>query len=346
MMVAGAFGFARALAQSASPFVPPPPPKPKIVRLLAGAEFVDPRVLAEFERASGWAVAYDAYDSSDAIAERWRDGPYDLVILPGPVIARRIGGLARLDRSRLPDARGVQPLVAARLAAYDPGGAYAIPFGWSGFGLLYNTEKAAERLGSPPTSWGQLLSPREAARMSGCGIALPDSRDALFVAALRLMGVDPSRANLVEVKNAAALIARARPAARVFALRDVVGSFARGAVCLSAGYAGEAEAATLRSREGGESAEIHFAYAREGGAVAVDAFAVPRDALNADRGYALLDFLLRPENAARDAKSSGLVSAEDSSQLEPLKHLWPVGAFDERIEAAVTAEWTRLRAAK
>ena len=82
-----------------SPFVPPPPPKPKIVRLLAYAEYFDPRSLEEFERVSGYAVAYDAYDSPEAIAENWREGPYDLVVLPGPALARRIAvGLARQTR--------------------------------------------------------------------------------------------------------------------------------------------------------------------------------------------------------------------------------------------------------
>jgi putrescine transport system substrate-binding protein len=334
-----------ALAETPSPFVPPPPPKPRIVRLLAGEEFIDPRVLSDFEASSGWAIAYDAYDSPDGIADKWRDGPYDLVVLPGPVVARRASTLARLEKSKIPNARAVQPLVAAKLGAYDPGGAYAVAFGWSGFGLIYDAGKAAQRLGGTPVSWGQLLLPREAVRLSECGVALPDARDAMFVAAWRLMGVDPSHANLVDVKSAAALISRVRPAA-AFGLRDVVGAMARGADCLSAGSAGEAAAADARARESGGSADIRFTYAREGGAVTIEAFAIPRDAPTPNEAYALLDFLLRPENAARDAKFAGLVSAEDASQVEPLKHLSPEGAFDDRIAAAVAAEWTRLRAAK
>ena len=61
---------------SPSPFVPPPPPKPKIVRLLASAEYFDPHSLEEFERVSGYAVAYDAYDLPEAIADKRREGPY------------------------------------------------------------------------------------------------------------------------------------------------------------------------------------------------------------------------------------------------------------------------------
>ena len=72
LWLAGALLASDALAQSASPFLPAAAPKPKILRLLAPTEAIDAGLLADFERASGWAVAYDAYDMGDSIPERWR----------------------------------------------------------------------------------------------------------------------------------------------------------------------------------------------------------------------------------------------------------------------------------
>jgi putrescine transport system substrate-binding protein len=333
------------VAQTPSPFVPPPAPKPKILRLLAAPEFIDRAVLADFEARNGWAVAYDAYDSPDTITQAWKDGPYDLVILPGPALARRIGALAlaKLDKSKLPNARFVQGAVAAKLAVYDPGVAYAVAFGWSPFGLIYDAGKASQQLGGAPLSWRQILLPREAARMSDCGVALPDSRDAVFIAVWRMMGVDPARAGVNEVKSAAGVLERAKPALQSLALRDMVGSLARGGVCLGAGTQGEAEAAQARGPAGGE---IRFAYPREGGSVSIQAYAIPRDAPNPAEAHALLDFLARPDNAERDAKYAGLVDADDPSRIEALKRLSPEGAHSEAITQAIAAEWTKLRAAK
>ena len=62
--------------------------------------------------------------------------------------------------------------------------------------------------------------------------------------------------------------------------------------------------------------------------------------------YALIDFLMRPENAAANARAAGVVSAEDAGQTDALKRLWPEGAFDERLAAAIETEWTHLRVAK
>jgi putrescine transport system substrate-binding protein len=336
----------RAFAESPSPFVPPPPAKPKIVRLLAPAEYFDPRSLEEFERVSGYAVAYDAYDSPEAVAEKWREGPYDLVVLPGPALARRIalGSLAKLDKSRLAGARAVQAAVAAKLSAYDPGGAYSVAFGWSAIGLLYDSEKAAKRLSGAPASWGYLILPQMQAKMSDCGIAVPDARDALFIATFRVMGVDPAKATLPEVRGAGAMLSRAKPAVRGFGVSDVVGLLARGRDCLSMGTAGEAEAAAARSRQGGAPAAIRFIAAREGGAVSLDAFAIPRDAPRPDLAYTLLQFMLRPDNSQANARTAGVVSAETAGQEEALRYLWPEGALNPWLSAAIETEWTHLQA--
>jgi putrescine transport system substrate-binding protein len=135
-----------------SPFAPPPEPKPTFLRLLAFADYFDEAALAQFERESGTQIAYDAYDSPESIEEKLREGPYDLVVLPGPALRREIadGALQRLDRARLPHASSAAAPIAAKLAAYDPGGGYAITYMWFATGLLYNADLATSRLRGAP----------------------------------------------------------------------------------------------------------------------------------------------------------------------------------------------------
>ena len=341
------FASAPVLAQNAPPFLPPAPANTKLVRLLAYPEYFDPAVLERFEKETGYAVAYDAYQPSDVIADHWREGPYDLVLLSGPALAHRIaaGALLRLDRAKLPGARLVQPLVASKLVRFDPAGAYAVALGWSPFGLIYDAGEIGSR--PAPSSWADLFGGRETSRYEACGIVIPDARDDLFLAAWRELNIDPSRANLNEVKLAATLLTRAKAAARTFAAADIVSPLARGGACLSAGTVSEAQAAAARSALGGGAARpIRFVYAREGGPVGIDALAIPRDAPHPEQAYALLEFLLRPAIAVAAAASAGVYSAESPAELEPLKKLWPEGAFDAKIESAVETEWAHLRAAK
>ncbi len=165
-------------------------------------------------------------------------------------------------------------------------------------------------LGAAPNSWSAALAPQVARKLAPCGVALPDARDEMFIAAWRMLGVDPARAREREVKAAADLIIRARAAVRLPVSRDPITAIAGGAVCLTFGDAAQAGIASRRSREGGAGFDIRFAEPREGGPMAIDALAEPRDAPHPKEAAALIDFLLRPAVAAEATAAAGLASAE------------------------------------
>ena len=193
-----------------------------------------------------------------------------------------------------------------------------------------------------------LLLPQLAAKMSDCGDrAARRARRAVH----RGLAADERRSgagDAASTSRARRRCSRARsPRSRGFGVADVVGSLARGDDCLSMGTPSEADAAAARGRQGGAPAAIHFAEPKEGGAVSLDAFAIPRDAPQPDQAYALLHFLLRPDNAAGERargrrgqrrRRRPRRSAEASVAGGRLR---PHGS-----PAAIETEWTHLRAAK
>jgi len=329
-------------AQAQSPFLPRPAPAPKIVKVLAPPDFLDRSMIEAFEAQGGATVALDQYAGAAELAQRSAEQRYDLVVLRGPALARRLaaGALTRLDRRRLPNARLVQPAVAAKYAAYDRDGAYGIPYGWSAFGLIYDADKARE----PPVAFVQALGLTKERRVAECSIVWPDAREETFLAVWRTMGVDAARAKPADVKSAAAILERARGTFLAFAAPDEVGAFAKGAACLGAGTAGEAAAAAAR---GGDNAPpVRFAYPREGAPLALYAFAIPADAPSPDAAYRLLDTALNADNARRAAASAGVNSAEEATDLAELKRLTPEPALDPAVTAAMQAEWKKLTSGK
>jgi putrescine transport system substrate-binding protein len=335
-----------ASALEATPFAPPPKPAQKIVRLLAPSGAFTPKTLREFERQSGAAVAYDAYGDPQRIPSMMKDAPYDVVILPGPELARAIaaGQLRKIEKLQIANGRRIAPQVAAKLTSYDAGGLYAIAWGWSATGLLYDFDKAPPLLGGAPNSWTAALAPDVARKLAPCGVALPDARDETFVAAWRLIGINPSALRERDVTAAADLIIRARAALRLPISRDPITAIAGGAVCLTFGDAAQAEIASRRSREGGAGFDIRFAEPREGGPMAIDALAEPRDGPNPTEASALIDFLLRPAIAAEATASIGLTSAEAAAPVENFRALWPVGVYDAKLVPVIEREWARTRA--
>jgi putrescine transport system substrate-binding protein len=335
-----------ASALEASPFAPPPKPAQKIVRLLAPSGALTTKALREFERESGAAIAYDAYGDPQRIPSMMKEAPYDVVILPGPELALAIaaGQLRKIEKLQIANGRRVAPQVAAKLTSYDAGGLYAIAWGWSATGLLYDFNKAPPLLGGAPNSWMAALAPDVARKLAPCGVALPDARDETFVAAWRLIGINPSALRERDVTAAADLIIRARAAVRLPISRDPITAIAGGAVCLTFGDAAQAEIASRRSHEGGAGFDIRFAEPREGGPMAIDALAEPRDGPNPNEASALIDFLLRPAVAAEATASIGLTSAEAPAPAENFRALWPVGVYDAKLVPVIEREWARTRA--
>jgi putrescine transport system substrate-binding protein len=335
-------------AAADSPFAPPSQPKPSFLRLLAFGDYFDAAALEEFERESGLQIAYDAYDSADSMADRLREGPYDLVVLPGPAFRVEIGAgaLQKIDRAKLPHTSGVSPGIAAKLAAYDPTGGYGITYMWFASGLLFDAGLAPKRLGSAPTSWAAIFAPEQARRLADCGIATPDDRDDLFMAAWRYLGVNPAKLTALDLKRAADLLLRLKLGARAFALRDYVGALANGSACLSLGRADDAARAAARAKQAGRDIDIRFVIPREGAPMSLDVLAIPKDAAHLAESYALLDFLLRPDIAARNARATGLASGEQDPNDDILKRLSPVGALDASLAPILDKEWARIRAGK
>ncbi len=315
------------------------------MRLLAPSGAFTAKLLREFEGETGYAVAYDAYGDPARIPSLMRE-PYDVVVLPGPALARAIAArqLRAIEKGEIPNARRIAPPVAAKLASYDATGAYGLAWGWSATGLLFDARKAPRLLGAAPNSWADALTPEVARKLTSCGVALPDARDEMFIAAWRLLGIDPGRVRERDVKAAADLIIRARAAARQPASRDPLSAIAGGAVCLTFGDPAQATIASRRSREGDEGLEIEYAAPREGGPIAIDALAEPRDAPHPKDALALMDFLLRPSSAAEATAAAGLASSEAEASAQVFRALWPVGVYDQALVPIVEKEWARARA--
>ncbi len=99
-----------------------------------------------------------------------------------------------------------------------------------------------------------------------------------------------------------------------------------------------------RAKQSGQPLAIEFVIPPEGGPMSIDAFAIPKDAPHPEEAYALLDFLLRPDIAARDARATGLTSGDEGGDREELARLFPEGAVYPALQMLIDQEWTRLKA--
>ena len=239
--------------------------------------------------------------------------------------------MRKIDKARDSQRPAIAPQVAAKLAAYDASGAYALAWGWSATGLLYDAGKAPRAARRRAQFLGD--GARAGRRAQARALRRRASRRARRDVHRRLapLGVDPARLRERDVEGGGRphhpRARRGAPAG--FARPDHGDRRRRGLPHLRRRRAGRDR---LAPQPGGRRRlDIRFAEPREGGPMAIDALAVPRDAPHPQEALALIDFLLRPAVAAEATAAAGLDERGGGCAGGQFPRLWPVGVYDPAL---------------
>jgi putrescine transport system substrate-binding protein len=266
------------------------------------SDYIAPDTIANFEKETGIAVTYDVYDGNETLEAKLLAGHsgYDVVVpSASPYMARQIkaGAYRPLDKAKLPNWKNLDPQLLALAATADPGNAHGVPYLWSVTGIGYNTALLDKALGpdAPRDSLALLFDPALARKLEGCGVALLDTPQEVFPAALAYLGLDPKSRDLADLDRAADLIQRIRPHVRKFHSSQYINDLATGDLCVALGYSGDVIQARNRASEAESGVEIAFRIPREGAQMSIDMLGIPADAVHPENALKFIDYILRPE---------------------------------------------------
>jgi putrescine transport system substrate-binding protein len=271
----------------------------KILNVYSWLDYIAPDTVANFERETGIKVRYDTYDNNEVLETKLLTGhtSYDVVLPTGAFFERQrqAGVYRKLDKKALPNLIYADPDIMRRLAVYDPGNMYAIPYMFTTVGLGYNVDKVRARLGAArPDSWALLFDPNNAAKLKDCGISIIDSAMDVFEAAMIYLGRDPNRLDPRDVTDASAALLKIRPFVRNIDPAPIA-DMANSSVCLCLGWSGDMEAARNRANEAKTGANIAYVVPREGSVITVDMLAIPADAPHPHNAEIWMNYLMRPD---------------------------------------------------
>src|SRR3954463_14386839 len=296
--------------------------KERTVNFYNWSDYIEPKVLEDFTRETGIKVKYDTFDSNDLLETKLLAGRsgYDLVVPTAYFLERQIkaGVFQKLDKSKLPNLVNAWDDIAKRLAAYDPGNQYAVNYMWGTTGIGFNVKRAREVLGPDAKidSWDVMFKPAIIAKFKDCGVHVLDAADDVFAAALSYLKLDPNTKDEKDFEKATELLLKVRPFVRKFHSSEYLNALASGEICLVLGYSGDIKQAQKRARETKNGVEIGYAIPKEGALLWFDNLAIPKDAKNAADAHALIDYLLKPEVAAKN--SNFLAYANGNLASQPL----------------------------
>jgi putrescine transport system substrate-binding protein len=356
LVMVGALGFAAAIFDRAHA---------QVVNVYNWSDYIDPTVLEDFTKETGIRVRYDTFDSNDTLETKLLAGRsgYDVVVPTAYFLERQIkaGVFQKLDKSKLPNLVNVWPEIARRLAAYDPGNQYAVNYMWGTTGIGYNVKKAREILGTDSRidSWDIVFKPENISKFKACGVDMLDSADDVIPTALNHLGLNPNSKEPKDLEQAADLVMKIRPYVRKFHSSEYLNALAGGEICLVVGWSGDIKQAQKRAAEAKAGVEVGYAIPNTGAQMWFDNLAIPKDARNVAEAHALINYLLKPEVAAKNtnlvAYANGNLASQkfvDRAILEDrtvypdedtMKRLYTITAHDQRTQRLMNRLWTRIK---
>ncbi|MFC5698792.1 extracellular solute-binding protein [Pseudomonas sp. GCM10022186] len=292
----------------------------KTLRLYNWADYFAEDTLANFTKETGIQVIYDVMDGSETLEAKMMSGHsgYDL-IFPGDTVAERLmraGALQKLDQNKLEHLDDIEPGLRTLQTKYPYSRHATVPYTWGTIGLTYNQELIDKRLADAPVnSLDLIFKPELAAKFADCGISMIDSPDEVLAVVLNYLGHDPRSAKPDQLAEAVALLKGIKPYIRKFQSQPVT-QLVNGDICLSLGYSGDMTQAQRAADEAGKRMRFQYRIPREGTTVWMDTMAIPADARHPEYAYALINFIMRPENMAAISNATGYPTS--SARARPM----------------------------
>ncbi len=340
----------------------------RVVNVYNWSDYIDPAVIEAFTKETGIKVRYDTFDANETLETKLLAGKsgYDVVVPTGYFLQRQItaGVFQKLDKTKLPNLKNVWPDIAAKLAFYDPGNQYAVNYMWGTTGIGYNVKKMHEILGASATidSWDVVFKPEQLAKFKGCGIHMLDSVDDIVPAALQYLGLDPNSTQQKDLDKAAELIAKIRPSVRKFHSSEYINALTSGEICFVVGWSGDIKQAQKRAAEAKNGIDIGYAIPKEGAQMFFDNLAIPKDAPHVAEAHAFIDYLLRPDVAAKNTDlvqyANGNLASQklidkavlDDKTVYPdaatMAKLYTISAHDQKTQRVLNRLWTKIKTGK
>lgn len=338
----------------------------KVLNVDNWSDYIQPSVIADFEKQTGIKVNYDVFDSNEILETKLLTGHtnYDLVVPSGAFLERQLQAdiYRKLDKSLLPNLKNVDPDVARATALYDPGNQYAVDYMWITSGVGYNVASIRARMPDAPVdSWRMLFDPAVVAKFQDCGVSILDAASEVVGTVLLYLGRNPNSNSPEDLKAAEAALHAIRPYVRHVDSSSYIDNLANGDVCLAMGWSGDIKQAHDRAAEA-DKGVITYTIPKEGAISNYDVLAIPADAPHAKNAHLFIDFLLRPDVAASNSNLIKYANAvnPDIQPLNPAVRADPGVYPPAQVRARLTPErprppeyqrlltrmWTRFKTGK
>lgn len=244
-------------------------------------------VLNGFEEETGVRINYSNFDyDEDMLAklEETQGGDYDVVIADDYIIELVVAeGLAqKLDTAKLENYDNLNPVFMSRF--YDPNNEYTVPYGAGIPLIVYDPALTGVEITGYEDLWNPALEDN---------VAITANYRVINGIALKTMGESFNTEDLSVIQAAGDKLLELAPNIRVINDSNTQDYVVSGEVAAAFLYTSQVYTA-LNARD-----DLEVVYPKEGLGFGIMAGFIPSDAPNAEAAYAFIDYINRPDNAAK-----------------------------------------------
>lgn len=332
----------------------------EVLRVYGWKDYIDPQVLEDFRAQTGITVDYQAFTTSDELLAALAAGTDHDLVMPSHFMLEQLiaeGRLAPLDTGRLRHHASLDPWLLSTLAGIPAANRHAVPYLWGSIGLVIDPQQAqAHYSGALPNSWRLLFDPEQAAQLSNCGLGLLDAAEETSSLLLNYRGRRLSASSDRQIVRQLRSLEPVAPLLRTLDNWAFVDELIAGRLCLAMAWSGHA----VRAMEG--NAQLRYQIPDEGAAIYIDTLAIPTHAANPQLAYRLIDFLIAPPVAIRNARATRFYpplpstapamqsfAAEHPAQVltaEQRRRSYLLESLPPRQKQVLDDAWARVRAAR
>ena len=274
----------------------------KVLNIYNWSDYIAEDTLKNFEKETGIKVRYDNFDNNEIVHAKLVAGKtgYDLVVPSSNWGKLQIDGglLAKIDKSKIPNLKYLDPAVQAQLARMDPGNAHMVNWLWGYTTVGINVDKVKAALGSmpmPANAWDLIFKPEYVSKLKGCGVSFLDSASEVIPAALHYLGKPSFSKVPADYTAAAVLLKSIRPHVTLFSSSGYINDMANGSICLALGWSGDINIARQRAIDGKTGQKIEAQLPSTGGLLFFDVMVIPADSERPGNAHKFINYMLRPE---------------------------------------------------
>ncbi|MEA4927178.1 MAG: spermidine/putrescine ABC transporter substrate-binding protein [Candidatus Limiplasma sp.] len=258
----------------------------EVVNIYNWEDYICEDTLDMFTAETGITVNMMNFTTNEDMLVKVYNSPssFDVVFPSDYCIERMISEnmLAPIDFTKVPNFQYIDPNL--RDPAYDPTGAYSVPYMWGTVGILYNKTM----VNGPITSWGALFDPQYKNNV----FMMDSIRDCLGIT-LKYLGYSMNTRDPLELNAAKELLIKQKKdgIVKAYQVDETKDKMVAGEAALALVWSGDAQYAISLNPD------LAYVVPDEGSNIWVDGMVIPAAAKNKDNAEKFIDYMCRPDIA-------------------------------------------------